>query len=67
MTKFFQYGKKRAINRCRDCPDWEEYKIPCGNRMGKCKNELSYFFNNSRSQYAYKCLDFELKTNNTEL
>ena len=44
-----------AINRCRDCSFWKEYKIPCGNRMGKCRNEKSYFFNYSRSQYAYKC------------
>lgn len=51
----------KAINRCRDCSFWEKYDIPCGNRMGKCKNENSFFFNRSMSQYSYKCEEERLK------
>ena len=44
-----------AINRCRDCPFWKEYTIPCGSRMGKCRNENSFFYEFSRTQYANIC------------
>ena len=54
-------GRKKVKNRCRDCVSWEEYKIPCGNRVGKCTEMFSYFWSLSRTQYGYKCGVFTKK------
>jgi len=49
--------RKRVESRCRDCPFWEEYRIPCGARNGKCTNKNSYFYEFSRTQYDNICLE----------